>query len=130
MDFESLKAECPEGVVDHGGDLRLVHNVQAAVADHVDIRLVEFPEAPPLGPLSPVDLADLITAEGEGQLSIVGSHIFCQRHGEVKTQGKVALALGETVNLLLCLPAALGQQHLCRFNHRRVEGREAVGGVG
>ena len=37
----------------------VVGDVQLAVADDVDVRLIELPEPPPLGPLAPIDLADL-----------------------------------------------------------------------
>ena len=76
--------------------------------------LVELPEPAPLGPLAPVDLADLVPAEGESQVGVVEGHILGQGDGEVKAEGQVAVALGEAVDLLLGLPAALGQQDLCR----------------
>ena len=119
-----------EGLVDDGGDLRLVGDVQLAVADDVDIRLVELPEAAPLGPLAPVDLADLIPAEGEGQLAVVEGHILGQGHRQVKAQGQVGVALLEAVDLLLGLAAALGQQHLAGLDDRGIQGGEAVEGVG
>ena len=62
-DLEPGQAQGGEGLVDDGGDLRLVGDVQLAVTDDVDIRLIEFPEAAPLGTLAPVHLADLIPAE-------------------------------------------------------------------
>ena len=81
-------------------------------------------------PLSPVDLGDLEPAEGEGQLILVQGYILGQRHGEIKAEGKVGVALGEAVDLLLRLAAALGQQHLGRLDGRGVEGGEAVQGIG
>ena len=96
-------------------------SVQAAVADDVDVRLVELPVAALLGPLPPVDLGDLEPAEGEGQLVLVQGHILGQRHGEIKAEGQVGVALGEAVNLLLRLAAALGQQHLGRLDGRGVQ---------
>ena len=66
---------------------------QSAVADDVDVGLVELPEAAPLGPLSPVNLADLIAAEGEGQVVVVQGHIFGQGHRQVKAQSQVRVAL-------------------------------------
>ena len=61
--------------------IRFVCNIQPAVADYVDVCLIELPKPAPLRPLSPVDLADLEAAEGEGQLGIVKGHIFGQRDG-------------------------------------------------
>ena len=129
-DPELFQPQAREGLVDDGGDLRLIENIELAIADHVDIRLVELAEAPALGALPPVDLADLIAAEGEAQLPIVPGDVLRERHREVKAQGKIALALLEAVDLLLGLAAALGEQHLRRFDDRRVERREAVERVG
>ena len=112
-DAEALQPQGGEGLVDDGGDLRLVGDVQFAVADDVDVALVELPEPAPLGPLPPVDLADLVPAEGEGQLAVVEGHVLGQGDGEVKAEGQVAVPLGEAVDLLLSLPPALGQQDLC-----------------
>ncbi len=75
------------------GNFRFVGDVQLAVTDDVDIRLIKFPEAAPLGPLAPVHLADLIPAEWEGQLVVVKGHILGQRHRQVKAEGEVAVAL-------------------------------------
>ena len=129
-DLEALQAQAGEGAVDDGGDLRLVDDVQLAVADDVDVRLIELPEAAALGPLAPVDLADLIAAEGEGQLAVVQGHVLGQRHGQVKAQGQVAVALLEAVDLLFRLAAALGQQDLGGLDDGGVQGGEAVEGVG
>ncbi len=128
-DLEPAQAEAPEDLVDDGGNLRFIQNVQLAVADDVDVRLVELPEPTPLGTLAPVDLADLIAAEGEGQLVIVKSHIFGQGHGQVEAQSQVAVALGKAVDLLLGLAAALGKENLGILDDRGVQGGEAVGGV-
>ena len=128
-DAEPLQAQGGEGVVDDGGDLRLVGDVQLAVADDVDVGLVELPEAAPLGPLAPVDLADLIPAEGEGQLAVVESHVFRQGHGEIKAQRQIAVPLLKSVDLLFRLAAALGQQHVRPLDHRSVQGGEAVEGI-
>ena len=129
-DLEPGQAQGGEGLVDDGGDLRLVGDVQLAVADNVDVCLIEFPETAPLGPLAPVYLTNLITAEGEGQVIAVEGHIFGQRHRQVKPQGQVGVALLETVDLLFGLAAALGQQHLAGLNHRGVQRREAVAAIG
>ena len=129
-DLEAAQAEALEDLVDDGGDLRLVQDIQLAVADDVNVRLVEFPEAAPLGTLAPVDLADLEAAEGEGQVVVVQGHVFCQRHGQVKAQGQVAVALGEAVDLLLRLAAALGKQNLGILDDGGIQRGKAVGSVG
>ena len=129
-DLESLQPQGGEGLIDDGGNLRLVGDVQLAVADHVNVRLIELPEAAPLGALTPVHLADLIPAEGEGQFIIVQSHILGQRHRQIKAEGEVAVAFLKAVNLLFRFAAGLGQQHLAGFNHRGVQRREAVQGIG
>ena len=129
LDLELGQAKLGKGIVNDGGDLGLVEDVQLPVADHVDIRLIEFPEAAPLGPLAPVDLADLVAPEGKGQLAVVGGDVFGQGHGQIKAQCQIAVPLLEAVDLLFGLAAALGQQHLRRFDDRGIQGREAVEGV-
>ena len=128
--LESGQAEAPEDLVDNGGDFRLIENIQLSVADDVDIRLVEFPEAASLGSLTPVDLADLEAAEGKGQLIVVQGNVFGQRHGQIEPQGQIAVALGEAVDLLLGFAAALGQKDLGILNGGGIQGGKAVGGVG
>ena len=122
--------EAAEDLVDDAGDLGLVEDIQLAVTDDVDVGLVELTEAAPLGALAAVDLADLAAAEGEGQVIVVQGNILCQRHGQVKTQSQIAVALLETVDLLLSLAAALGQQNLGIFNHRGIQSSKAVQGIG
>ena len=129
-DLEALQAHGGKGAIDDGGDLRVVGDVQLAVADDVDISLIELPEAAPLGPLAPVYLADLEAAEGEGQLTAVLGHILGQGNGQVKAQGQVGVALLKAVDLLLRLAAALGQQHLAGLDDGGIQGGEAVQGVG
>ena len=51
-DLEALEPQLTERTVDDGGHLRLVGDVQLAVADDVDIRLIELPEPAPLGALA------------------------------------------------------------------------------
>ena len=114
--------------VDDGGDFRVVGDVQQAVADDVDVRLIELAEPAPLGPLAPVDLADLEPAEGEGQLGVVQGHVLRQGDGEVEAQGQVAVPLGEAVNLLLSLAAALGKQNFAGLNEGGVQGGVGVEG--
>ena len=128
--LEPAQAEAPEDLVDDGGDLRLVENVQLAVADDVDVGLIEFPEPAPLGTLAPVDLADLEPAEGEGQLIAVQRHILCQRHRQVKPQSQVAVAFGKAVDLLFGFAAALGKEDLGILDGRGIQRGKAVGGVG
>ena len=112
MDLEPGQAKAPEHLINDRRNFCLVENIQLAVANNVDIRLVKFPEAAPLGPFAPVDLADLVPAEGEGQLITVQRHILGQGDGQIKAQGKIRIALLEAVDLLLGLAAALGQQDL------------------
>ena len=88
-DLEALQPQNGEGLIDDGEDLRLVADVQGAVSDDVDVRLVELPEPATLSPLPPVDLADLEATEGEGELAVVQRHILGQGDGEVKAEGQV-----------------------------------------
>ena len=128
--LEQLQSQSGEGAVDDGGDLRVVGDIQLAVTDDVDIRLVELPEPAPLGPFAPVDLADLEPAEGEGQLGIVKGHVLGQGDGEVKAQGQVGIALGKAVDLLLGLAAALGQQNLAGLDEGGVQRGVGIEGEG
>ena len=57
-------------------------------------------------------------------------HVLGQGHGQVKAEGQVGVPLGEAVDLLFCLAAALGQQHLAGLDEGGVQGGEAVEGVG
>ena len=68
-------------------------DVELAVADDVDVGLIELAEAAALGALAAVDLADLIAAEGEGEVVVVQGHILGQRHRQVKAQRQVGVAL-------------------------------------
>ena len=128
-DLEPLQAQGGEGLVDDGGDLGLVGDVELAVADHVDVTLIKLAEPAPLGALAAVDFADLIAAEGEGQVGVVQGDVLGQGDRQVKAQGQVAVALGEAVDLLLRLAVALGQQDLGRLDDGGVEGGEAVQAV-
>ncbi len=125
-DLETPEPQGGEGLVDHRGDLRLVGNVQFAIADDVDVCLVEFPVTAPLGPLAPVDFADLVPAERERQVAVVQGHVFGQGHGQIKPQGKVGIPFGEPVDLLFRFAAAFCQQHLRRLDQRGIQGREAI----
>ena len=129
-DLEALQAHGGKGAIDDGGDLRVVGDVQLAVADDVDISLIELAEAAALGPLAAIDLADLEAAEGEGQLVAVLGHILGQGDGQVKAQRQVGVALLKAIDLLLRLAAALGQQHLAGLDDGGVQGGEAVQGIG
>ena len=128
-DLEPVQTHLREGLVDDRRDLGLVCDVEPAVADDVDVRLIELTEAAALGALAAVDLADLIAAEREGQLAVVQRDVFCQRHSQVKAKGQVAVALLEAVDLLFRLAAALGEQHVGRLDRGRVERRKAVEAV-
>ena len=125
-DGEIPQTQSGEGAVDDRGDLGLVGDVQLTVADDVDVRLVKLPEAAPLGSLPAIDLPDLEAAEGEGQLVVMQRHIFRQGDRQIKAQGQVAVPLFKAVDLLFGLAAALGQQNLRRFDHRRVQRGKAI----
>ena len=128
--LESLQAEATEDLVNDGGDFGLVENVQLAIANDVDVGLIEFTEAATLGALATVDLGDLVAAEGEGQFIVVQGHIFCQRHRQVKAQGQVGITFLEAVDLLFGLAAALGQQNLGILDGGGVQSGKAVGSIG
>ena len=128
--LEPLQPQTGEGLINNGRDLRLVGDVQLAVADDVDVRLIKLAEPSPLRPLAPIDLADLVAAEGEAQLTAVERHILGQRHRQVKAQRQIGVALLKAIDLLFGLAAALGQQHLAGLDDRRIQRREAVEGVG
>ena len=129
-DLEPVQTEAPEHPVDNGGNLRLVEDVQLAVTDDVDVRLIKFTEATPLGALTPIDLADLIAAEGESQLIAVQRHILGKGHCQIEPQRQIAVAFLEAVDLLLGLAAALCQKDLGILDSRGVQRRKAVHGVG
>ena len=44
-DLEPLQSQGGEGLVDDGGDLRLIDDGEPAISDDVDVRLIELPEA-------------------------------------------------------------------------------------
>jgi hypothetical protein len=129
-DLEPLQSQGGEGLVDDGGDLCLIDDGEPAISDDVDVRLIELPEAAPLGPLTPVHLADLIPAEREGQVVVVEGHILCQGDRQVEPECQIRVALLEAVDLLLRLAAALGQQYLAGLDHRGVQGGKAIEGIG
>ena len=80
--------------------------------------------------ITPVDLSDLVPPEGEGQVVVVQGHVLGQGHGEVEAEAQVAVALGEAVDLLLRLPAALGEEHLAGLDDGRIQRGEAIKAVG
>ena len=129
-DLEPAQAERGEGPVDDRRDLSLVGNGEPAVADDVDVGLIELAEAAALRALAAIDLSDLETAERESEVGIMQGNVFRQRHRQVEAKGQVAVALGETVDLLFSLAAALGEQHIARFDDGRVERGEAIDAVG
>ena len=57
-------------------------------------------------------------------------NVLCQRHRQVEAQGEVAVALGEAVDLLFRFAAALGEQHVARFDDGGVERGKAIHAVG
>ena len=57
-------------------------------------------------------------------------HVLGQGDCQVEPQGQVRVALLKAVNLLLCLTAAFGQQHVAGLDDGGVQGGEAVQGVG
>ena len=77
-----------------------------------------------------VDLADLEAAEGEGELVVVQGDVLRQRHGQIKAQGEVAVALGEAVDLLFRFAAALSEQDLAGLDDGGIERGEAVAAIG
>ena len=125
-DLEPAQAERGERLIDDGRDLGLVRDGELAVADDVDIGLIELAEAAALGALAAVDLADLVAAERERKLVGVQRDILRERHGEIKAEGKVTVALREAVDLFFGLAAALGEKHVGALDDGRVERREAV----
>ena len=125
-DLEAPQAHFGKGLIDDGGDLRLVGDVQFAIANNVDVRLIELPESAPLGPLSPIDLANLEAAEGKGELAIVLGYILGQGNGQVKAEGQIRVPLHKAVDLFFCLSSSLGQQHLARLDEWGIQGGEAI----
>ena len=57
-------------------------------------------------------------------------HILGKRYREIKAHRKIAVALLKAINLLFCFAAALRQQHLGRFQNRRVKRIEAIERIG
>ena len=129
-DLETLEPEGGERLVNDGGDLGLVRDVKFAVADHVDVGLIELAEAAALGALAAVDLANLIAAEGEGEVVVVQGDVLRQRHRQVKAQREISVSLLEAVDLLLRLAAAFGEQHLAGLDDGGIERGEAIAAVG
>lgn len=56
--------------------------------------------------------------------------VLRQRHGQVKAQGEVAVALGKAVDLLFRFAAALGEQDLAGLDDGGIERGEAVAAIG
>ena len=95
--LELFKTKLCKGAVNYRRYLGFVYDIQLTVADDIDISLVKLTEPATLGTLATVDLADLIAAEREGQAAVVCGNILRKRHGEVKAQCKVGIALGKAV---------------------------------
>ena len=53
-------------------------------------------------------------------------HILRQRHRQIKAQGQIGVALFKAVDLLFRFAAALGKQHLGRFNDGGIQRRKAI----
>ena len=111
-DLKTGQPQLGEGSVNNRRDFGLVDDIECAVPDDINIRLIKFAEAPALGTLAAVHLADLEAAEGEGQRTIVERDVFCQRYGQVEAHREIAVALLEAVNLFFSFAAALSEQHL------------------
>ena len=129
-DLEAFQSQAGENLVNDRGDFRLVEDGKLAIADDIDIGLIKFPKTPPLRPLAAIHLADLIAAEGKGELAIVQGDVFCQRHGQIKAQRQVAIALLKAVDLLFGFAAALGEEHVRRLDDGRIQGSKAIEGIG
>ena len=92
--------------------------------------LDELAVAAALRVLATPDLADLVALEGQGQLAGVRGHEAGERHGQVEAQRHPPSAVvGEPVDLLVGLVAALAEQDLRVLERRRVDRAEAVGAV-
>ena len=128
--LETAQTEALEDIVNNGRDFCLIQNVQLAIADDVDICLIELTETATLCPLATVDLGNLETAEGESQIIAVQRNVLCQRHRQVKTQCQIGIALLEAVDLFLGFTATLGKQNLRILNGRGIQRGEAVGCIG
>ena len=72
--MESRQTEAGEDGIDDSGDLGIVRDVELAVADDVDICLIELAEAAALRALAAIDLSDLETAERESEVSAAGKN--------------------------------------------------------
>ncbi len=79
------QAEAGEDGIDDGGDLGVVRDVELAVADDVDICLIELAEAAARARAA-IDLSDLETAERESEVGIMQGNVFRQRHRQVEAR--------------------------------------------
>src|SRR5690606_245246 len=130
-DHEAADPDLAEDRVDDARDLGIVQRAQGAVADDVDVALVEFAEPAGLRPLAAPDLLDLVAAERKGELAEVLGDVAGQRHRQVEMErhfGRRILpfAGGEArqrVDLLLDDP--LGRQDFLAFDRGGLDGREA-----
>ncbi len=85
-DDELAHLQFREDAVDNGGHLRVVQKAEIAVADDVDITLVELAEAAFLRTFPAPDLLDLVAAEREVQFAVVLGHVAGERHSEVEVE--------------------------------------------
>ena len=127
MEGVALDTEHGEGGVHHRQDLEIGFRI--VDADDVEVALGELAESSFLRVLAPPHLVDMETFEGKGQFVQMGRHEAGEGHSQVETHGDLALAIVlEVEDLLVGFAAAFAEQHLGVFQHRRVDGHEAVGG--
>ena len=107
-DVELLQTQRGKCAIDNRGNFRFIDNRKRAVADDVDVRLIELAETPALCPFAAVDFANLVAAEREGKFVAVQGDILGKGDGQIKAQGQIGVSLLETVNLFFRLAAALG----------------------
>ena len=89
MDGDGRDREGGQGLVHDQRDLDVVVQRERAVADDVDIDLVELAEAALLGALSAPDLLDLVPLEGEVEDAGVIDDVAGEGDGEVEVQAEL-----------------------------------------
>ena len=99
-------------------------------ANRVEVTLHELAVATLLRVLAAPDSADVIPLERSAQRLSVLRGKACQRNGQIKTQGNIAIAvILKTVELLVGLIAAFAEQDFCVFERRRIDRAESVTAV-
>ena len=114
--MELSQSQRGERAVDDGRNLGVIDDRQHAVADDVDVGLIELAETPALCAFAPIDFANLVPPEREGQFMTVQGDVFRKRYRQVEAERQVGVALLETVNLLFGLPAAFREQDFRRLH--------------